>query len=276
MSTAPLQAELERQRRLIGAIFAPQPGAAAHAGMRQQGARWTAGLAAYRGNGRMHARNALHVQFPTLLTMLGDAPFDALCARYWRACPPRRGDLAWVGEELPAFVATLDSLAEWPWLADCARLDWAIWQLAGTAPPRMTEDDLRRLTADDPANLALQLSSCTRYLSSTWPIVQIYQAHQQTDPDWAGLRQAIAHGQGQGQAAWLWRPQGNPAADVQIVALGDAAARWVAALAEERSIGDALDAAGANFDFSGWMRQALTEGWLDGVTAPARAGASGA
>ncbi|HEY9145306.1 MAG TPA: DNA-binding domain-containing protein, partial [Thiobacillus sp.] len=101
--------EAQRQRELIEAIFSPRAADAACAGAQQNGARWRMGLAAYRGNGRAHACNALHVQFPTVLAMLGTETFDALCFSYWRTCPPRRGDLAWVGEELPAYIETLET-----------------------------------------------------------------------------------------------------------------------------------------------------------------------
>ena len=263
MSAASHTAELERQQRLIAAIFAPQTDLAACPDVLQDGARREAGLAAYRGNGLAHARNTLRAQFPTVLAMLGGDAFDVLSARYWRACPPRRGDLAWVGEELPAYIATVDSLDAWPWLADCARLDWAIWRMAGAAPPRMTHADLQRLTAEDPADLSLRLAACTAYIPSAWPIVTIHLAHQDEAADWSMVRQAILDGAS--QTAWAWRPQGDTAAAVRLIALEDAAARWIAALAEGGSIAVALDAAGKEFDFATWMQKALAAGWLDGI-----------
>lgn len=259
--------ELERQQRLIAAIFAPQPDPAACPNVLQEGARREAGLAAYRGNGLGHARNALRLQFPTVLAMLGNDAFDVLSARYWRACPPRRGDLAWVGEELPAYLTTVDSLQDWPWLTDCARLDWAIWRVAGAAPPRMTNDDLRRLAAEDPAALSLRLAACTAHIPSPWPIVTIHLAHQDEAADWGTVRQAILDGTS--QTAWVWRPQGDAAAAVRLIALEDATARWVGALAAGENIAGALDAAGEGFDFAAWMQRALAEGWLDGIATPA-------
>ncbi len=266
MSAATHTTELERQQRLIAAIFAPQLDLATCPDVLQDGARREAGLAAYRGNGLAHARNALRLQFPTVLAMLGDDAFDVLSARYWRARPPRRGDLAWVGEELPAYIATVDSLDAWPWLADCARLDWAIWQIAGAAPPCMTHADLQRLAAEDPAGLSLQLAACTARIPSAWPIVTIHLAHQDAAADWSMVRQAILDGAS--QTAWVWRPQGDAAAEVRLIALEDAADRWIAALAAGASIVGALDAAGEDFDFATWMQRALAEGWLDGVATP--------
>lgn len=259
----PRMSEAQRQRELIDAIFSPRAPDASCAGARQSGARWQAGLAAYRGNGRAHACNALHVQFPTVVAMLGADAFDALCFSYWRAYPPRRGDLAWVGEELPAFIETLESLDEWPWLSDCARLDWAVWQMSGASPAQFSEDDLRHLVDGDPGTLSLRLSASVRRLSSAWPIHTLYEAHHVTHPDWDAVTQAITHKRA--QTAWIWRPQGNLAAPPAVALLDAETDRWVAALDADHTLDTALDAAGEKFDFAVWLEQAIRQGWLDGV-----------
>ncbi len=259
----PRMSEAQRQRELIAAIFSPLAAETACADVRQNGARWRAGLAAYRGNGRTHACSALRVQFPTVLAMLGAETFDALCAHYWRNCPPRRGDLAWVGEELPAFIETLETLAEWPWLADCARLDWAVWQISGARPAKFTESDLRRLIDDEPATLSLRLSRSVRRLSSTWPIVALYEAHRIDRPDWETVTRAIA--ERHAQTAWIWRPHDDLAAAPALEMLDAASDRWVAALDAGHTLDIALDSAGEGFDFAAWLEQAIRQGWLDAV-----------
>ena len=256
--------EARRQRELVEAVFSAQVSDTACAGVRQSGAQWQAGLAAYRGNGLAHARNALRVQFPTVLAMLGDEAFDALCARYWRACPPRRGDLAWVGEELPEFVETLQALDDWPWLGDCARLDWAVWQIAGAAPARLNEDDLRRLASSDPQELRLQLAGGVHRVASAWPIVTLYLAHHQPDPDWDGVTRAIQHRQA--QTAWTWRPQAGMSSGLSVQEIDTATDRWIVALSQGLSLEAALDSAGDGFDFAAWLDQAARQGWLDAVT----------
>lgn len=255
--------EAQRQRELIEAIFSARAPDASCAGSRQRGARWRAGLAAYRGNGRAHACNALHVQFPIVLAMLGAETFDALCARYWQSRPPRRGDLAWVGEEFPDFIETLDTLAEWPWLADCARLDWAVWQISGAPPAKFSENDLRRLIDGDPGTLSLKLSPSVRRLSSAWPIVTLYDAHRQAQPDWSAVTRAIT--QKCAQTAWVWRPHDDIAAAPTVETLDAASDCWIAALDTGHMLDIALDSAGEVFDFAAWLEQAVGHGWLDGV-----------
>lgn len=255
--------EARRQRELVEAVFSAQISDTACAGVRQSGAQWRAGLTAYRGNGLAHARNALRVQFPTVLAMLGEEAFDVLCAHYWRACPPRRGDLAWVGEELPEFIVTLQALDDWPWLGDCAQLDWAIWQIASAAPARLDEDDLRRLVSGDPQKLRLQLAGGVRRVASAWPVVTLYRAHHQQNPDWDEVAQAIQHRQA--QTAWAWRPQAGKSSEMPLQPLDTATDRWIVALNQGMSLETALDMASDDFDFAAWLDQAARQGWLDAV-----------
>lgn len=254
--------EARRQRELVEAVFSAQVSDTACAGVRQSGAQWQAGLAAYRGNGLAHARKAMRVQFPTVLAMLGDEAFNTLCTRYWRACPPQRGDLAWVGEELPEFVETLQALDDWPWLGDCARLDWAVWQIAGAAPARLNEDDLRRLASGDPQALRLRLAGGVRRVASAWPVVTMYLAHHEPDPDWIAVGRMIERQQP--QTAWVWRQQaGTP--EVSVQAIDEATDRWTLALNHDMNLDAALDFAGTGFDFVSWLNQAARKGWLNAV-----------
>ena len=58
--------------------------------------------------------------------LLGLESFAALARALWRAHPPTEGDLAAWGEALPGYLAGSPDLATEPFLADMARLDWAL------------------------------------------------------------------------------------------------------------------------------------------------------
>lgn len=255
--------EALRQHELIAAIFSPAPTDLPCSGVRQTGSRWQAGLAAYRGNGLGHARNALREQFPTLLAMLGVEAFDSLCTRFWRTEPLRRGDLAWAGEKLADFVDRLEDLKNFPWLSDCARLDWAIWQAAGAAHSRLNEEDLRRLAAGDPQYMRFQLADGVCRLRSDWPVVALFLAHREPDPDWPAVRRMLDSGQA--ETALVWRTPENSSLMLPVVALDEVTDRWITALISAAPIETALDLAGSDFDFAAWLRLAVQQGWLEAV-----------
>lgn len=253
--------EAERQRAFVALLFAPQPApdGPAELAVQQRGERWAEGLAAYRGNGREHARIALRTQFPTVLAMLGEQAFDALVVRHWLARPPRRGDLAWVGEDFADTVAEQIELGDWPWLAYSARLDWALWAVLHAAPAALREDDLQRLASEPPHRLRLRLAPGTHLLASRWPIVSLWQLHRAEQPDVAACRAAL---QGRGETAWVWRDGWQARAEV----CPDDTASWLRALHTAPTLEHALQAVEeSSFDPAAWLQQAVQHGWIDAI-----------
>ncbi len=255
-----LQRELQRQTALLRALFDPRAELPAAAALRVDTTRlaWQAGLDAMRGNARSHAERALQAQFPTLLAMLGEAPMRALCAAYWRARPPRAGDLASIGAEFPDYVGRLRRLRAWPWLRDSARLDWALWQLQYAGAPRLDAQHLQALALHDPSELRLRLAEGVTLLDARWPVVSLWQLHRDPQVDAGRLRQALGDG---AQCAWAWRG----ADGLQCEALGAAERRWLRALRRGASVAAALRSAGPGWDFGAWLQRAVREGWLDGI-----------
>lgn len=256
----PRQREAQRQRSLLAALFAPQSTAvpADELAVCQRGARWQAGLSAYRVNGVAHAVDALRAQFPSVLAMLGEQAFEAVCIRHWRSHPPRQGDLAWVGAEFPQTLAGQHELLPWPWLVDCARLDLAVWQVLFEPPAGLKHDDLRRLATDDPMQLHMRLAPGTRLLASAWPIVTLWRLHREPEPDASALRAAL---QQPGETAWVWRE----GLQTKCTALSPFDAQWLSALQIKATLAAALDAVPEEFDLAAWLHLAVAHGWLDGV-----------
>jgi hypothetical protein len=254
------QREAQRQCSLLAAVLAPQPTItpADELAVRQRGARWQAGLSAYRTNGVAHAVDALRAQFPTVLAMLGEPAFEAVCMRHWHSHPPKQGDLAWVGVDFPQTLAVLDELLPWPWLVDCARLDLALWQVLFEPPPGLKQDDLQRLAANDPLRLHMELAPGTRLIESPWPIVTLQRLHCEPEPDSLALRTAVEQ---PGETAWVWR-EGLLA---QCHALTPTEAQWISALQASPTLDAALDVVSDDFDLSAWLHLAVVHGWLECV-----------
>lgn len=252
--------EAQRQQALLDALFdrAPISLPPLALSVRQRAARWDAGLAAYRGNGLAHAREALRAQFPTVRAMLGHEAFDAVAARYWYAHPPQQGDLARVGAGFAVSLSALDELRPWPWLHDCARLDWSLWEVMHDAPAQLGESDLQRLAGTDPGELQLILAPGTRCLVSPWPVVTLWHMHKQPEPDIEGMHAALRMA---AETAWIWRE----AQQAELRALDAATARWLQVLTQSPSLAAALDAAPQEFDVAAWLHDAVRHGWLQGV-----------
>lgn len=252
-----------RQQMLLRALW-PDGGSTAWQGyVRGLAAGRDAGIAAYRGNAAAIAERALAGAYPTVAALIGAESFAALARDLWRTNPPERGDLAEWGGVLPAFIASKTQLADEPYLADSAALDWAVHcasraadAVAGKLRP------LEALAEVDPARTALRLHPGTAIVESTAPIVAIWLAHQRPADDparFADVRAAFA--EDRAETAIVWRDGYR----VRVAALDRADLAFTRALAGGQSLAAALDAADPSFAFDRWLPHALGARWVAGL-----------
>ncbi|HKX44003.1 MAG TPA: DNA-binding domain-containing protein [Burkholderiaceae bacterium] len=254
------QLEAERQRALLAAILAPRADAAA-LDLQEAGERAARGLSAYRANAEALAERALDGACGSLRAMLGDEDFAHLAAEFWRARPPRSGDVGEWGDDIGDWLESHPAMAAWPYLADCARLDLALHRNERAADAQVDTESFALLASIDAAGLRLALMPGIALVSSRWPIVTIRRAHRSgLDADFAAAREAIALERGEHALVCRdgWR--------AEAVELDASAAGWMRGLLDGISLAAALESvAMTGFDFSAWLAQAIQQRWLKGV-----------
>ncbi|WP_229455379.1 DUF692 family multinuclear iron-containing protein [Massilia sp. KIM] len=181
----------ELQARFAGALADPGDHALASE-LRGDPAR----LAVYRGNLAANWRRALANAYPVIEQLVGEEGFGALAHAYGKAHPSQDPDLNRFGAQLSTFLAGFAPARELPYLADMARLEWALhlaW-MAGDAGPLA----FAALAGMDPARLAaarLSLHPSCALLSSPWQVARLWRAHREEDVDFptdiAGGAQAL-------------------------------------------------------------------------------------
>ena len=253
---AALAREARRQRLLVQALWHGGPELSAW--LRDGPERAAQGLAAYQRNGRALAERALGAAFPTVRELVGDASFGALARAFWQGHPPTDGDIATHGAGLADFIDADAQLASEPYLADVARLDWAVHRAESAADAAPVDPGLQHLAGDGAERCRLQFRAGTALLSSRWPVVHIWQAHRSSAPDrFAALR--ADNGFARAQHALVCRDGWR----VQVLALPDeSAARFTAAVLAGQPLGEALIVAGDTFSLAQWLVQALQQQWL--------------
>lgn len=247
-------AEARRQQALLAALATHDAAAIGAARLHEHGARAERGLAAYRSNAQALAERALAAAFPTVAAMLGDEAFALLARGFWRDAPPLRGDIGEWGAELPAWIEGEPGLAEWPWLADSARLDHALHACERALDADVEADSFALLGQADPQMLWLDTRPGLAVLVSPFPIATIHAAHR--SGDFAPLRAALAAGAGESLCV---ARQGWQAA---LHRLDAPDASFMQALQGGATLGAALGRAGETFDFAAWLQRALTQAWL--------------
>ncbi|MEK7735086.1 MAG: DNA-binding domain-containing protein [Pseudomonadota bacterium] len=137
-------------------------------------------LRVYQHNTSANLTDALAAVYPVVKRLVGDGFFDFSADRYWHAHPPISGNIHDFGDSFPDFLAGFEPARTLAYLPDVARLEWA-WHRAFHAPDPEPMD--RQQLADiDPAeygNLRFRLHPSVCLIKSVWPVLRIWEAHQQ-------------------------------------------------------------------------------------------------
>lgn len=221
------------------------------------------GLQVYQANRAVLAERTLASTYPVIAQLIGGTSFEPLARHFWQQHPPQRGDMGQWGAQLPEFLAAAPQLAEEPFLADVARIEWALHQGATAPDAELDAASFALLAgAEDapPVSLVLSPGVCT--LASAYPVVSIINAHLQGQPT---LDEAAARLQaGEGERALVWRQGFKP----KLRSTSPAEYQLITALQNSLSLDAALDQAtsieGA-FDFNTWLSQAVQTGLVTGA-----------
>ena len=189
--------------------------------------------------------------FSTVQAVVGTEFFPGLARAFIGRSPPSQPVLAEYGAAFPDFVAGYDAARDLPYLADVARLDWAL-NLAFHAPAggRLAAADLVAIPADRLPSLRLALAPGAAVVSSPYPLDRIWAASQPGAP--ADL---VDLGGGGAHLLALRRP-----GDSAFVALSAGEAAFVAGLAAGLSLENAAHRADSGFDLSAAFARLLALG----------------
>ena len=136
-------------------------------------------IAVYRNNILGNYRKVLGATYPVVRRLVGAPFFDAATDHFVRGHPSQHGDVNRYGGDFAMFLASYLPARGLDYLADVARLEWAIDQanIAADAAPL----DVATLAAVAPealAELRFRLHPSAWLLASPYPILRIWQVNQ--------------------------------------------------------------------------------------------------
>jgi len=222
------------------------------------------GLAIYRNNLLATSRQALAITFPTLKHLIGEDVFNYACQQYLILSPPTQGDWGVWGEGFADLLKDLPQLAEYPFVADIATLDWLRHQSMRAKDSRLDVDSVKMLATTELNDLYLALSPSHFLMRSKYPVIEFWLAHQNSDKgSTADLKQDYLEQAEDNlstinfeQRVLIYRP--NYKAEVRELCMTDY--HWLTQIGQGISIGKALDnLAGEDFDFAQWLGLAIEQ-----------------
>jgi hypothetical protein len=184
-------------------------------------------LAIHRHHIRRSLAKALAATFPTVQALVGPDFFRQTAESFVAQNLPTQPVLAEYGAAFPDFLAAQETLHGLAYLADVARLDWAL-NAAFYSPrgPRLSVADLAGMPAEQLSAMVLTLAPGTALVRSGYPLDRIWAASQPDAPD-----EKVDITQEPVRLLILRRPE-----DAGFIALGEGEAAFVAAVAEGRSL----------------------------------------
>jgi hypothetical protein len=153
-------------------------------GVREDGLGSAARLGIYRHHILATLTAALAATFPVVCRLVDERFFGYAADRYIRLEPPSGPCLFEYGGTFPAFLAEFPPCQSLPYLADVARLEWAMHRAvhAPDAAP-LAADALRSVSPERVCNLVFSLDPSLSLLASPWPIHRIWRANQPASED---------------------------------------------------------------------------------------------
>jgi hypothetical protein len=133
----------------------------------------------YRHNSEAVFRGVLEMSFPVVHRRVGDDYFRQLAHHFRERHPSRSGDLHWVGEGFPGFLAEHLGGTDYAWLADLAALEWAREAASIIDPaPALGAECLAGFAADELERLRFVLQPGLRLIESAYPIFTVWMSNQ--------------------------------------------------------------------------------------------------
>lgn len=121
--------------------------------------------------------NALRLSFPVVQSLVGDAFFETAARIFIQDNPPDRAWLDTYGDRFPAFLDGFEPAAAVPYLADVARLEWAVnVALHAVDAPKLDVLALRHVPAEAQDWIAFGAHPSISLLESAYPVDAIWRA----------------------------------------------------------------------------------------------------
>lgn len=221
-----------------------------------------AGITIYRQNLLMNAERALSITYPTVVELVGEEFFSLIVRDFINYEKLSGGDWGEWGESLPDWLAENESLASFPFICDCAKLDWLCHQAERDAEVH-SKTATHIPTDTDLTQLSIQYCAGANVLQSNYPLVDIKRGHQATDDH--DRHYYLRHAkdkisQGIGQNALVWRPQWQSL----VRDVNSDESDWLTITLNGGSISEALDKVSTTFNFETWLNQSIQDGLVKG------------
>jgi hypothetical protein len=146
-------------------------------------------LSIYRNNTLITLTETLTAVYPVVRRLVDPRFFDYAAGTFIRSNLPSRPCLSEYGSEFPAFLSLFPPASGLPYLSDVACLEWAISRVMRSEPEVPSGLEAIAGVGRDAAAIRLRVESGVRFITSRYPVREIWLAHR-SDADPAEMQLA--------------------------------------------------------------------------------------
>jgi len=244
---------INEQQRLLDAIWSDGESGADLHGFSAQG------ITIYRRNLLANADRALRITFPTVFELLDCDISTFLVHKFLKSSPPVQGDWAQWGRDFSDFIATTEIGVDYPYLTNCAALDWHVHCALHGRDQKLEQTSLQLLVNCEPEHVFITFNDNVKLLSTRYPVADIFYAHNhdeqaQRDISFNRAKQALSSVLVE-HTAMVYRPEFKP----QVTKLTESEGRFTLSLMSGNSLAQSLDTVrhDSRFSFPSWLINAI-------------------
>jgi len=217
------------------------------------------GINIYRRNLLANGKRALNISFSTVFQLLDSDVSDDLVRQFLKYCPPSQGDWTQWGEAFPNFLSTTKVADDYPYLPDCAALDWHIHCALHGKDQVLAQSSLSLLSDVEPDNIVIEFNDNVTLIKTKYPIAEIFDAHHHSDMlvrD-SAMKQAqeLLSRKPENQVVMIFRPEFQP----KLTRLTPSESEFMLSVKAGESLASSLDAINdyTGFSFEQWLIAAI-------------------
>lgn len=249
------------QHLLLEAIWNDESSVLALCGFNAQG------INIYRQSLLANAQRALSISFPTVFELLDSDISESLVYQFLRLSPPNRGDWTQWGENFSHFLSTTEVGAHYPYLADCATLDWYVHCALHGRDQTLISSTLQLFSDSEPEQIFIAFNQNVKVLKTGYPLMDIFQAHHDSDElqretAMSDAKKALSKISFE-QIVMVYRPEFQP----KVTTLSASEGKFMLALLAGQSLAQSLDAVKYDneFSFEQWLFTAIERNLINTI-----------
>ncbi len=140
----------------------------------------------YRNNTLISLTESLKANFPVTVRLVHERFFHWAAREFIRRHPPDEARLSSYGAKLPAYLAALPACRSVPYLAELARLEWAICTSLHAEECDSCSIEMLSRLGGGVGDARLVFQPTLQLIPSRWPIIDIWNAHQRSPVELPG------------------------------------------------------------------------------------------